>query len=89
MGATKNGATKRKRKETGEGERSSFARQPTPIGKLEALQILQSALRYCQQAGLEVQCRSEADMAGLVLYLPTVKAETTPAGLEFALTEAG
>lgn len=88
MKSTKRGATKRQGKEAGEGERSSFARQPTPIGKIEALQILQSALRYCQQAGLEVQCKSEADVAGLVIYLPTVKAETTPAGLEFALTKS-
>jgi hypothetical protein len=88
MKSTKRGATQRQRKASGEGERNSFARQPTPIGKLEALQILQSALRYCQQAGLEVQCRSDSDMAGLVVYLPMVRAEATPAGLMFALTKS-
>jgi hypothetical protein len=76
MSATKRDAAKRRRKEQ------------SPLTPAQALDMLQSALRYCQQAGLEVQCKSEADMAGLVLYLPTVKAETTPAGLRFVLSDS-
>ena len=75
MNATKQGATKRRRKET-------------PITPAQALDMLQSALRYCQQSGLSVECKSDADLDGLVIYLPTAKAETTPDGLRFVLAES-
>ncbi len=54
MSATRNGAS-RKRKE-----------QPITAG--EALEILQSALSYCQRAGLTVNYSNTAH--GLTLYLP-------------------
>jgi hypothetical protein len=74
MNTTKQSATKRRRKET-------------PITPAQALDMLQSALRYCQQSGLAVECKSDDALAGLVIYLPTAKAEPTPAGLRFALAE--
>ncbi|MBI3242326.1 MAG: hypothetical protein HYZ49_08545 [Chloroflexi bacterium] len=71
-------------KSTKQGE-TGGKRKPTPITPAQALDMLQSALRYCQQSGLSVECKSDDALAGLVIYLPTAKAETTPAGLRFAL----
>lgn len=76
MKSTKNDAPKRRRKEQ------------SPLTPAQALELLQSALGYCQQSGLVVQCKSDGDMAGLVIYLPEAKAEPTPEGLRLALAES-
>lgn len=69
-------------------QRTQRRKEQCPLTPAQALDMLQSVLRYCQQSGLSVECKSDADLGGLVIYLPTAKAETTPAGLRFVLAES-
>ncbi|MBM4422616.1 MAG: hypothetical protein FJ030_04385 [Chloroflexi bacterium] len=71
MSATKRGATKRKRRET-------------IITAAESLEILQSAVNYCQKAGLQVNYTNDT-AHGLTLYLPRCKAEAVDGEARFVL----
>jgi hypothetical protein len=74
MSETKQGATKRK------GRRR---RDDEPLPPALALEMLQSAARECQRAGLSLTCESESDE--LRLTVKGVSAETTPEGSRFVL----
>lgn len=63
-------------------------KEQCPLTPGQALELLQSAMYYCQRAGLSVQCKSDADLKGLVLYLPEVQSVTTSKGVRFALAES-
>lgn len=46
---------------------NSGGRKAPPIGKLEALQILESAVSYCRQAGLDVRAGNVGDKFALTI----------------------
>src|SRR5512143_3678752 len=60
-----------------------------PVAPPQALQMLQSAIGYCQMAGLAVQAANSD--AGLVLTVPGVAFDVSPDGAsaEFRLAVAG
>lgn len=46
---------------------NSGGRKAQPIGKAEALQILESAVSYCRQAGLDVRAGNVGDKFALTI----------------------
>ncbi len=58
-----------------------------PIMPAEALEILASALAYCQQAGMQIQTLNSAATDSLMLILPGVAVDVTSAGAVFRLVE--
>lgn len=70
-----------------DGARMHHKSQSQPLTKAQALELLQSAMHYCQSAGLTVQCKIDSDFKGFVLYLPEVQSVNTPEGLRFTLAE--
>lgn len=77
MNATKRGATRGKK---------TPAQKEAPIIPAQALEILQSALHYCQRAGLTVNLDTTPE--GLVLTLPGAVHEMTSEGVCLALVES-
>ena len=65
---------------------ASRKRTERPIGKAEALEILQSALAYCQKANLGVTFKETA--YGVELYLDACKVEVTGDVARLAVKEA-
>lgn len=67
---------------TNHGTRSVTARRrktPTRITAHEALQLLESALSYCQAAGMEVQA-GNGDEGTLAIYIPNAHYTITDNG---------
>lgn len=58
-----------------------------PIMPAEALEILASALAYCQQAGMKIQTLNSPTTSNLMLVLPGVAVDVTPSGASFRLVE--
>ena len=52
---------------TNSGGRKASVHRTPPIGKLEALQILESAVSYCRQAGLDVRAGNVGDKFALTI----------------------
>lgn len=61
--------------------RKRMSKTKSPITKGEAAELLQSAVNYCQQAGITVQ--GYADNGTLYLSLSGLVLVQTPSGLEF------
>ncbi|MBI4672792.1 MAG: hypothetical protein HY741_14120 [Chloroflexi bacterium] len=78
--ASSNGATKRNRTR-GSATKAKTRATRKPIQSLtpqDALQLLASAVSYCQQAGLEVYATNTLD--GLRFYIPQARYVATPSG---------
>jgi len=59
-------------------------RTETPITATEALQLLASAVNYCQKAGLKVNYSNDSTQ-GLTLYLPQCKIGAEGGAARFVL----
>jgi len=62
-------------------------RTETPITATEALQLLASAVNYCQRAGLTVNYSND-NAHGLTLYLPGCDVMTDDSAARFGVNEA-
>jgi hypothetical protein len=67
---------------------NSGGRTVQPIGKAEALQILESAVSYCRQAGLDVRAGNVGDKFALTIGGVELKREGESARLALRVPQA-